>query len=89
MTVTQKAECGEQFEVLGLTRHKISDREPGKERRPAEVRMANIQKPERRLACGSLHRLVRSLGSIHLRVLRPFSFLPVGLATSRRDTARR
>ena len=46
---------------IGLTRHKISDREPGKARYAAEAWMANTQHVSRSLARGSLHRLVRSI----------------------------
>ena len=42
-----------------LTRHKISDREPGKACHAAKAWMANTQNVSRSLARGSLHRLVR------------------------------
>jgi hypothetical protein len=44
---------------MGLTRHKISDREPCKAGYAAKGSMANMQKVDRMLARGSLHRLVR------------------------------
>ena len=47
--------------ALGLTRHKISDREPSKARHAGEGWMANTQNVSRSLARGSLHRLVRCL----------------------------
>ena len=46
--------------AVGLTRHKISDREPGATSHVAEAWMASTQEVNRSLAYGSLHRLVRS-----------------------------
>ena len=55
----------------GLTRLKISDREPGPECHAAIVCMANTHKVDRRLPRGSLHRLVRRhLPSPELRASR-------------------
>jgi hypothetical protein len=48
---------------IGLTRHKISDREPGKAAHAVEVWTVNTQNVRRRLARGSLHRLVRWFGA--------------------------
>ena len=48
-----------------LTRHKISDREPTATRHAAKLWMAKAQKVSRRLARGSLHRLVRCVPSYH------------------------
>src|SRR5438445_663204 len=45
----------------GLTRHKISDREPSVASNAGKKWMANTQEVDRRLARGSLHRLVRPL----------------------------
>src|SRR5438067_11475020 len=44
-----------------LTRHKISDREPAVACDPGKRWMANTHNVDRRLARGSLHRLVRPL----------------------------
>ena len=44
---------------MGLTRHKMSDREPRKACHAAEGWMAKTQKVGRSAARGSLHRLVR------------------------------
>ena len=44
----------------GLTRHKISDREPAQRSDAAGAWMANTQSVTRTLAHGSLHRLVRA-----------------------------
>jgi len=57
---------------IGLRRHKISDREPCKRCHAAKEWMANPQKADRRLARGSLHRLVRRFGVLrddHLLII--------------------
>jgi hypothetical protein len=46
-------------QFIGLTRHKISDREPAVAGNVGKKWMANTQEVDRRLARGSLHRLVR------------------------------
>jgi hypothetical protein len=50
---------------MGLTRHKISDRETDEAGLAAKAWMANTPDVNRRLASGSLHRLVRSL-ALHI-----------------------
>jgi hypothetical protein len=47
------------YGLINLTRHKISDREPGKARHATKGWMANTRNASRSLARGSLHRLVR------------------------------
>jgi hypothetical protein len=52
-------ERGSPQDSQGLTRHKISDREPGATYHGAKMWMANTQEVNRTFARGSLHRLVR------------------------------
>jgi hypothetical protein len=56
---------------IDLTRHKISDREPGEPCHAARAWMADTQNIERRVARGSLDRLVRPFSVLtewnHLR----------------------